>query len=124
GRPVTAPNSLPRVRILSAAASNSSDGNGPSPTRVQYALVTLITASIAVGATPVPMTAPPEVALEEVTNGYVPWSMSSIVPWAPSNITECPSAIARFSSTEVSQTNGASLREASAYSAYILSASS
>ena len=28
--------------------------------------------SIAVGATPVPITAPPEVALEEVTNGYVP----------------------------------------------------
>src|SRR5205823_11883287 len=69
GRPVTAPNSLPRLRILSPAESNSSVGNGPSPTRVQYALLTPITESIVLGATPVPITAPPEVALDEVTKG-------------------------------------------------------
>jgi hypothetical protein len=31
-----------------------------------------ITELMALGATPVPMTAPPEVALDDVTNGYVP----------------------------------------------------
>src|SRR5579859_185630 len=69
GRPVTAPYSLPRARRMSPMASLISLGNGPSPTRVQYALVTPITERIAFGATPVPVTAPPEVALEEVTNG-------------------------------------------------------
>ena len=72
GRPVTAPNSLPFLRNASPAASFSSVGKGPSPTRVQYALVTPITESIEVGGTPVPVAAPPDVALDEVTNGYVP----------------------------------------------------
>ena len=39
GRPVTAPNSLPRVRSVSPVASSNSVGNGPEPTRVEYALV-------------------------------------------------------------------------------------
>src|SRR5205814_10126302 len=104
--------------------SNNSVGNGPSPTRVQYALVTPMTRSVAVGATPVPMTAPPEVALDDVTNGYVPSSMSSIVPCAPSITTDSPPAIALLSKAAVSQTNGAILAEASAYSWYILSGSS
>src|SRR5580704_13195003 len=69
GRPVTAPNSLPRLRKSSPSAPSSSVGNGPLPTRVQYALVMPITVSIDVGGTPVPVAAPPEVALEEVTNG-------------------------------------------------------
>src|ERR1700691_741044 len=72
GRPVTAPNSLPRLRSCPPNSPFCSLGNGPSPTRVQYALVSPITDSIALGATPVPIAAPPEVALEEVTKGYVP----------------------------------------------------
>src|SRR5215467_4288826 len=72
GRPVTAPYSLPRLRRFSPSSPFSSVGNGPSPTRVQYAFVIPMTELIEVGGTPVPMTAPPEVALEEVTNGYVP----------------------------------------------------
>ena len=31
--------------------------------------------------------APPAVQDDDVMYGYVPWSMSSIVAWAPSNIT-------------------------------------
>ena len=61
-----------------------------------------------------PVAAPPEVALDEVTNGYVPWSMSSIVPCAPSNITDSPAAIALFSSRAVSVTNGAMRSDTSA----------
>src|SRR5262249_3303400 len=72
GRPVTAPYSLPRLRMLSPVSPVSSVGDGPSATRVQYALVMPMTESIAFGATPVPITAPPEVALDDVTNGYVP----------------------------------------------------
>src|SRR5208283_4688439 len=107
GRPVTAPNSLPFLRSASPISSFNSVGKGPPPTRVQYALVTPITMLIAVGGTPVPVTAPPEVALDEVTKGYVPWSMSSMVPCAPSNMTDSPSAMARLSSKAVSVTNGA-----------------
>src|SRR5215471_18304863 len=80
GRPVTAPNSLPRLRICSPAPSSDSVVNGPAPTRVIYALATPITPVIFVGGTPVPMHTPPAVALDDVTNGYVPWSTSSIVP--------------------------------------------
>ena len=47
-------------------------GNGPSPTLVTYAFVTPITVPIFVGPTPVPVTAPPAVADEDVTKGYVP----------------------------------------------------
>ena len=43
-----------------------------------------------VGPMPVPVQAAPATGLDEVTNGYVPWSMSSIVPWAPSKSTVCP----------------------------------
>ena len=44
-------------------------GNGPSPTRVVYALATATTRSILVGPTPEPVHAPPAVADEDVTNG-------------------------------------------------------
>ena len=38
GRPVTEPNSLPRLASRGAMSSVSSVGNGPVPTRVVYAL--------------------------------------------------------------------------------------
>src|SRR5512133_878553 len=79
GRPVVTPYSPPVLRSHSPVASSSSVGNGPSPTRVVYALMTPTTRSIRVGPTPDPVHAPPAVALGDVTNGYVPWSMSSIV---------------------------------------------
>src|SRR5205085_11224991 len=103
GRPVTAPNSLPRSRTSLASRSGISVGNGPPPTRVVYALEIPRTCLIFVGGTPTPVAAPPEVALEEVTNGYVPWSMSNIVPCAPSKSTDFPSANAPFNSSAVSQ---------------------
>ena len=42
------------------------------------------------------MTAPPMDELDEVTKGYVPWSMSSIVACAPSSSSDLPSRAARF----------------------------
>src|SRR5205809_780169 len=72
GRPVTAPNSLPSRRSRSPAALSLSVGNGPEPTRVIYAFETPITPLILVGGKPVPVAAPPAVALDDVTNGYVP----------------------------------------------------
>ena len=48
------------------------------------------TSSIAFGPTPAPTHAAPATGFEEVTNGYVPWSMSSIVPCAPSKTTVPP----------------------------------
>src|SRR5690606_18282554 len=62
----------------------NSVGNGPEPTRVQYALKIPITLPIFVGATPKPVQVPAVTVLEEVTNGYVPKSTSNIVPCAPS----------------------------------------
>src|SRR4051794_28697281 len=69
GRPVVVPYSCPISRSRSPSASVSSVGNGPSPTRLQYALTTAITRSIRVGGTPEPVQAPPAVALDDVTNG-------------------------------------------------------
>ena len=40
--------------------------------------------SMSFGPTPAPMHADPATGFDEVTKGYVPWSMSSIVAWAPS----------------------------------------
>src|SRR6476659_1422219 len=45
GRPVDVPYSLPRARRNSPVSSKSSTGNGPSPTRVEYALSTTSDAS-------------------------------------------------------------------------------
>src|SRR5689334_23790519 len=72
GRPVVAPNSLPNERISVASGSSISVGSGPAPTRVVYAFTTPRMASSAVGATPAPTAAPPDVVLLDVTNGYVP----------------------------------------------------
>ena len=52
------------------------------------------TVSICVGPMPRPAHAPPAVADDDVTNGYVPWSMSRSTPCAPSNITFSPRTIA------------------------------
>src|SRR5260370_393719 len=83
-RPVVAPNSRPRLGSIGANCA-SSVGNAPSPTRVEYAFITPTTRSIRCGGTPVPVQAPPAVVFEEVTYGYVPWSISRNVPCAPSN---------------------------------------
>src|SRR3954454_6284918 len=72
GRPVVVPNSNPRERSHSPCSSNSSVGKGPAPTRVVYALTMPTIRSRRFGATPDPVAAPPLVAEEDVTNGYVP----------------------------------------------------
>src|SRR5580658_11169155 len=69
GRPVTLPNSCPRLRISSPAAPSASVGNGPPPTRVVYVFEIPITASIFVGGTPLPIQAPPADELDDVTKG-------------------------------------------------------
>ena len=70
GRPVVVPNSrtggAQRVALVVEAARS---GTGPSPTRVVYALTTAITRLMRVGGMPLPVHAPPAVALEDVTNG-------------------------------------------------------
>src|SRR5579871_2691292 len=84
GLPVVAPNSLPIFLSSSPVASSSSVGNGPLPTRVQYALLTPITSLICCGATPKPLQTPADIVFDEVTHGKVPKSISSILPCAPS----------------------------------------
>src|SRR4026209_1855886 len=69
GRPVTAPYSLPLSRSRLPISPESSVGNGPSPTRVGYALTTPSSRLMARGGTPRPVQTPPMVALEEVTYG-------------------------------------------------------
>src|SRR5690606_37595870 len=83
-RPVVAPNSFPTRPMVSPSSSNNSVGNGPLPTLVVYALKIPSTSFILFGATPKPVQAPAAVVLDEVTNGYVPKSISSKDPWAPS----------------------------------------
>ena len=61
-----------------------------------------IAPSILVGGTPDPVQAPPEVVLDDVMKGYVPWSRSSMVPWAPSKSTEEPASIQRWRRRAVS----------------------
>jgi hypothetical protein len=57
---------------------------------VTYALATPITRSILFGPMPTPAAAFAATVLDDVTNGYVPWSTSSSVPWPPSSSTDCP----------------------------------
>ena len=66
---MTVPNSPPLRRNISPVASCNSEGNGPAPTRVQYALATPTTRPIAVGPRPRPVHAPPAIVCELVTNG-------------------------------------------------------
>src|SRR5690348_13630889 len=86
-RPVVVPYSPPASRRYSPCSSVSSVGNGPAPTLVVYAFRMPTTLVILVGPTPEPTQAPPAVGEDEVTNGYVPWSTSSSVAWAPSSRT-------------------------------------
>src|SRR5262245_27377497 len=74
GRPVVEPYSLPRSRSCSPTASRHSVGKGPAPTRVVYAFEMPITVWTCFGEMPRPVETPPAAALEEVTNGTVPWS--------------------------------------------------
>src|SRR3954454_5023755 len=84
-RPVVAPTSPPCLRRDSPLASNSSVGKGTDPTRVVYALRMPTTRLIRVGPMPEPQAAPPAVGLDDVTNGYFPWSMSFCVPFHPTS---------------------------------------
>ncbi|CAM5596234.1 Purine nucleoside phosphorylase OS=Streptomyces tendae OX=1932 GN=GUR47_16200 PE=3 SV=1 [Streptomyces tendae] len=65
-----------------------------------------MTRLIFVGPTPAPVQAPPTVGFDEVTKGYVPWSMSSSVPWPPSKRTTLSSSSASLSTSTVSATSG------------------
>src|ERR1051326_1193467 len=104
GRPVVEPNSLPRVRTVSPGSPRASAGHGPPPTRVVYALETPMIVWTCFGEMPSPVATPPAAALDDVTNGNVPWSISSMVACAPSKRIDLPSAIARLSSEAVSAT--------------------
>ena len=80
-RPVTEPNSCPKVHILSPVSSNSSDGNGPAPTRVQYALKIPYTSPIRLGATPSPVQAFADlITIEEYKKKDRP---KVVLTWAP-----------------------------------------
>ena len=59
------------------------------------------------GPRPVPAQAPPAVGFDDVTYGYVPWSRSRNVAWAPSSRRCCPAASASWSRPTVSTTYGA-----------------
>ncbi|MPN65056.1 hypothetical protein SDC9_212835 [bioreactor metagenome] len=78
--------------------------NGPSPTRVVYAFRQPTTSLILFGAIPEPEHMPPPTVEEDVTKGYVPWSTSSMEPWAPSKSTFLPLSIRSFMRTDVSHT--------------------
>src|SRR5678815_4094351 len=69
GRPVVAPNSPPICRSFSPRSSHSSVGNGPSPTRVQYAFATPRMLPIFLGGTPVPAEMPHASEFDDVTKG-------------------------------------------------------
>ena len=83
-RPVVAPYSWPISLIFSPVESNNSVGKGPDPTLVVYALKIPLIFLILFGGTPKPEHAPAEVVLDDVTYGYVPKSISSREPCAPS----------------------------------------
>src|SRR5699024_5314043 len=104
GRPVVVPYSRPTSRMWWPSSSNSSVGKGPSPTRDVYALHTPTTFLTCAGPTPQPTVTFPATGLLDVTNGYVPWSTSSMTPCAPSNRTFSPSVKASSSSLAVSHT--------------------
>src|SRR2546430_10563400 len=114
-RPVVVPYSTPILARWAPFSSNSSVGKGPEPTRVVYALITPITWVMRVGGMPDPTQAPPAVGFDDVTNGYVPWSTSSSVAWAPSSSTVSPFSSACPRISRVSAMYG---RSRSAYPRY------
>ena len=89
-------------------------GKGPPPTRVVYALMTPMVVPIFFGGIPKPVQTPPMVVDDDVTNGYVPKSMSSISAFAPSTRTFLFSDNALWMYTTLSMTYGLS-RSASFY---------
>lgn len=64
------------MRAKALITSFSSVGNGPSPTRVVYALTTPKTSPMTFGGKPRPVRTPPIEQLLLVTYGYVPKSIS------------------------------------------------
>ena len=84
GRPVVDPNSCPIFRKSAPVSSVSSVGNGPQPTLVQYALKIPKISPTSLGEIPNHVQAPALIVFEDVTKGYEPKSISSIVPCAPS----------------------------------------
>jgi hypothetical protein len=69
-------------------------GNGPPPTLVVYAFTTPMAFPIIFGGMPRPVHTPPMEVEDDVTNGYVPKSMSSRSAFAPSTSTRFPEEIA------------------------------
>src|SRR5690606_37585304 len=69
GLPVVDPNSFPWRRIRSPSSSSNSVGNGPLPTRVQYALQIPNTSPMCQGAIPSPVQAPAVTVLALVKDG-------------------------------------------------------
>jgi hypothetical protein len=69
-----------------------------------YAFAIAMTRDTDVGGIPAPVHAPPAVALDDVTKGYVPWSTSSSVAWPPSSSTTSSRSSAWPSSSAVSVT--------------------
>ena len=67
--PVVDPNSFPILANLAPISSKSSEGKGPLPTLVQYALKIPITSPILFGAIPKPVHAPAVIVFDEVTKG-------------------------------------------------------
>ena len=84
----------------------SSEGNGPIPTRVVYAFVIPTIRSMWRGPSPLPTAAPPEMGFDDVTYGYVPWSISRNVACAPSNKMFSPRSRASCNKFTVSATYG------------------
>ena len=82
--PVVTPNSAPTSWRWFPILSRSSVGNGPPPTLVVYAFITPMVLSIRFGGIPNPVQTPPIEVLDDVTNGYVPKSRSSMSAFAPS----------------------------------------
>src|SRR6185295_9541322 len=105
GRRVTVPYSLPRSRRCWPISLSCSVGNGPPPTRVEYAFTTPSVDWTAQPGTPVP-TESPVPQLDEVTNGKVPWSRSSSTALAPSNSNRLPPRQASCKSLVVLVTKG------------------
>jgi hypothetical protein len=80
---------------------------------VVYALITPIVVPINFGGIPKPVQTPPMVVEDEVTNGYVPKSISNINAFAPSTRTRFPELKAVWTYVTLSTTNGFNLAASS-----------
>ena len=87
----------------------SSVGNGPSPTRVQYALVMPMTASISVGPMPAPVHAPPATVFERRHEGVgAVVEVEQRALRALEAARACPRARPRATTMDASPSSGAS----------------